>query len=140
MNFKDFFNTQLFIKINYLFYFFIFTYRLDVHLVATHHYPKDAYHCELCPKKYCYRPSLLRHRAIIHGEYRKYPCENCSKVSCTCYSNNLRNSLSCHFSCFIKLNNKSIKTIKASTKSQIVRKISPYIAKCPLIQATRLLY
>ncbi|XP_070493651.1 transcription factor hamlet-like isoform X3 [Chironomus tepperi] len=53
--------------------------QLDVHLVATHHYPKDAYHCELCPKKYCYRPSLLRHRAIIHGEYRKYPCENCSK-------------------------------------------------------------
>lgn len=73
--------SQLFFKINYLYYFFIFTYRLDVHLVATHHYPKDAYHCELCPKKYCYRPSLLRHRAIIHGEYRKYPCENCSKVS-----------------------------------------------------------
>ncbi|CRK91379.1 CLUMA_CG005052, isoform A [Clunio marinus] len=54
---------------------------LDVHLVATHHYPKDAFRCEHCPKSYCYRPSLLRHRAIVHGEYRKYPCENCSKVS-----------------------------------------------------------
>lgn len=58
-----------------------FIYRLDVHLVATHHYPKDAFRCEHCPKSYCYRPSLLRHRAIVHGEYRKYPCENCSKVS-----------------------------------------------------------
>lgn len=54
---------------------------MDVHLVATHHYPKDAFRCEHCPKSYCYRPSLLRHRAIVHGEYRKYPCENCSKVS-----------------------------------------------------------
>ena len=62
-------------------FFYNFICRLDVHLVATHHYPKDAFRCEHCPKSYCYRPSLLRHRAIVHGEYRKYPCENCSKVS-----------------------------------------------------------
>lgn len=62
--------------------FFCFTHcRLDAHLVATHHYPRDAFHCEVCPKKYCYRPILLRHRAVAHGEFRKYPCENCSKVS-----------------------------------------------------------
>lgn len=59
----------------------LYIFRLDVHLVATHHYPKDSFHCEHCPKSYCYRPSLLRHRAVVHGEYRKYPCENCSKVS-----------------------------------------------------------
>lgn len=64
----------------YLF-LFLYIFRLDVHLVATHHYPKDSFHCEHCSKSYCYRPSLLRHRAVVHGEYRKYPCENCSKVS-----------------------------------------------------------
>jgi hypothetical protein len=63
-------------------FLFCFTHcRLDAHLVATHHYPRDAFHCEVCPKKYCYRPILLRHRAVAHGEFRKYPCENCSKVS-----------------------------------------------------------
>lgn len=59
--------------------FFVFS--LDDHLVAAHHYPKDQFRCELCPKSYSYRPSLLRHRALIHGELRKYPCENCSKVN-----------------------------------------------------------
>lgn len=58
-----------------------FANRLDDHLVISHHYPKDAYRCELCPRAYCYRPSLLRHRAIVHGEIRRYPCENCPKVS-----------------------------------------------------------
>ncbi|XP_011493491.2 transcription factor hamlet isoform X3 [Aedes aegypti] len=54
--------------------------QLDDHLVISHHYPKDAYRCELCPRAYCYRPSLLRHRALVHGEIRRYPCENCPKV------------------------------------------------------------
>ncbi|XP_052563825.1 transcription factor hamlet-like isoform X3 [Culex pipiens pallens] len=55
--------------------------QLDVHLVTSHHYPKDAYRCESCPKAYSYRPSLLRHRALAHNENRRYPCENCPKVS-----------------------------------------------------------
>lgn len=59
---------------------FIFHFRLDDHLVISHHYPKDAYRCDLCSRSYSYRPSLLRHRAIAHGELRKYPCENCTKV------------------------------------------------------------
>ncbi|XP_053662068.1 histone-lysine N-methyltransferase PRDM16 [Anopheles marshallii] len=53
--------------------------QLDDHLVISHHYPKDAYRCELCPRAYSYRPSLLRHRAIVHGELRRFPCENCPK-------------------------------------------------------------
>ncbi|XP_037902417.1 transcription factor hamlet isoform X3 [Hermetia illucens] len=55
---------------------------LDDHLIAAHHYPKDAFKCELCPKAFCYRPTLLRHRALVHGELRKYPCENCTKAFC----------------------------------------------------------
>lgn len=66
---------------NFIYFSSCIIFRLDVHLVATHHYPKDSFHCEHCSKSYCYRPSLLRHRAVVHGEYRKYPCENCSKVS-----------------------------------------------------------
>lgn len=57
--------------------------RLDEHLIVSHNYPKDAFTCELCPKSYSYKPSLLRHRAIVHGEHRKYPCENCTKVGFT---------------------------------------------------------
>ncbi|XP_049548303.1 histone-lysine N-methyltransferase PRDM16-like [Anopheles darlingi] len=54
---------------------------LDEHLVIAHHYQKDAYRCDLCPRAYSYRPSLLRHRAIVHGELRRFHCENCPKVS-----------------------------------------------------------
>lgn len=68
-------------KDHVLIFFLIFICSLDDHLVAAHHYPKDQFRCELCPKSYSYRPSLLRHRALIHGELRKYPCENCSKVN-----------------------------------------------------------
>ncbi|XP_055546888.1 transcription factor hamlet isoform X2 [Wyeomyia smithii] len=57
--------------------------QLDDHLVISHHYLKDAYRCELCPRAYCHRPSLLRHRAIVHGEVKRYPCENCSKDTVT---------------------------------------------------------
>ncbi|XP_037042458.1 transcription factor hamlet-like isoform X4 [Bradysia coprophila] len=63
--------------------------QLDDHLVSTHHYPKDAFRCDICPKSYCYRPSLLRHRALIHGELRKYPCENCTKDERECDHLNL---------------------------------------------------
>ncbi|XP_059614431.1 transcription factor hamlet-like [Phlebotomus argentipes] len=54
--------------------------QLDEHLIISHHYPRDAFRCESCAKTYSYRPSLLRHRALVHGELRKYPCENCTKV------------------------------------------------------------
>lgn len=63
------------------FHFTFCFHRLDEHLIACHQYQKDLYRCDICSKSYCYRPSLLRHRAIIHGELRKYPCENCTKVS-----------------------------------------------------------
>lgn len=58
-----------------------FNYRLDDHLIGAHHFRKDEYLCELCSKRFCYRPVLLKHRAIVHNEIRKYPCENCTKVS-----------------------------------------------------------
>ncbi|XP_055386333.1 transcription factor hamlet-like isoform X2 [Condylostylus longicornis] len=54
--------------------------RLEDHLVVEHHYPKGVSVCELCQKSFCHRPSLLRHRAVSHGEIKKFPCENCSKV------------------------------------------------------------
>ncbi|XP_069668872.1 transcription factor hamlet-like isoform X2 [Periplaneta americana] len=54
--------------------------QLDEHLVTSHRYPADQHKCELCPRAFSWRPSLQRHRALHHGEVRKYPCENCSKV------------------------------------------------------------
>lgn len=60
--------------------FLVWFNRLDEHLINVHNYPKDEFACELCPRRYCYKPSLLRHRALSHGELRKYPCENCAKV------------------------------------------------------------
>ncbi|XP_044595350.1 histone-lysine N-methyltransferase MECOM-like isoform X3 [Cotesia glomerata] len=52
---------------------------LDNHLVTGHRYPSDQHICESCPRAYAWRPLLVRHRAIIHGDLRKYPCENCPK-------------------------------------------------------------
>ncbi|KAI4457222.1 zinc finger protein [Holotrichia oblita] len=54
--------------------------KLDEHLVTKHNYRKDEYNCDLCPKTYSYRPSLIKHKAIQHGEHKKYHCENCTKV------------------------------------------------------------
>ncbi|XP_073820848.1 hamlet isoform X2 [Musca autumnalis] len=56
--------------------------RLDEHLVVAHHFRKDEFLCELCSKRFCHRPVLLKHRALVHNEIRKYPCENCTKVFC----------------------------------------------------------
>ncbi|XP_019891042.2 transcription factor hamlet isoform X1 [Musca domestica] len=56
--------------------------RLDDHLVGAHHFRKDEFLCELCSKRFCHRPVLLKHRALVHNEIRKYPCENCTKVFC----------------------------------------------------------
>lgn len=55
--------------------------RLDNHLILCHNYKKDDYRCESCSQGFSHRPSLLRHRALRHGEVRRFPCENCSKVS-----------------------------------------------------------
>ncbi|XP_034939425.1 transcription factor hamlet-like isoform X2 [Chelonus insularis] len=52
---------------------------LDKHLVTGHRYPADQHICESCPRAYSWRPLLVRHRAIVHGDLRKYPCENCPK-------------------------------------------------------------
>ncbi|XP_053959196.1 transcription factor hamlet [Anastrepha ludens] len=55
---------------------------LDHHLVAKHSFRKDDFACELCSKPFCHRPLLLKHRALVHNDIRKYPCENCTKVFC----------------------------------------------------------
>ncbi|XP_031634878.1 histone-lysine N-methyltransferase PRDM16-like isoform X2 [Contarinia nasturtii] len=54
--------------------------QLDNHLVLCHNYKKDDFRCEICSQGFCFRPSLLRHRSLQHGEIRRFPCENCSKV------------------------------------------------------------
>ncbi|XP_011506050.1 PREDICTED: LOW QUALITY PROTEIN: PR domain zinc finger protein 16-like [Ceratosolen solmsi marchali] len=52
---------------------------LNNHLVICHRYPAREHCCSSCPSGYAWRPLLVRHRAIVHGDIRKYPCENCSK-------------------------------------------------------------
>lgn len=53
---------------------------LDNHLVACHRYPSEQHRCENCTTGYAWRPLLVRHRAIVHGDLRKYLCENCPKI------------------------------------------------------------
>ncbi|XP_063697464.1 MDS1 and EVI1 complex locus protein EVI1-A [Culicoides brevitarsis] len=69
---------------------------LDDHLVTSHQYPRDKYPCELCSRAYSYRPSLIRHRAVSHGEVRKYPCENCKKVAEFSDPSNLQRHIRTH--------------------------------------------
>ncbi|XP_071628711.1 transcription factor hamlet isoform X1 [Temnothorax longispinosus] len=52
---------------------------LDSHLVTCHRYPAEQHRCDSCPRAYAWRPLLVRHRAIVHGDLRNYPCENCPK-------------------------------------------------------------
>lgn len=52
---------------------------LDSHLVTCHRYPAEQHRCDTCPRAYAWRPLLVRHRAIVHGDLRNYPCENCPK-------------------------------------------------------------
>lgn len=56
-------------------------FRLDCHLVTCHRYPSDQHRCDSCSRGFAWRPLLVRHRALIHGDLRKYPCENCPKVT-----------------------------------------------------------
>ncbi|XP_043577870.1 histone-lysine N-methyltransferase MECOM-like isoform X3 [Bombus pyrosoma] len=53
---------------------------LDTHLITCHRYPAEQHRCDSCPRAYAWRPLLVRHRAIVHGDLRNYPCENCPKV------------------------------------------------------------
>ncbi|XP_063973910.1 histone-lysine N-methyltransferase MECOM-like isoform X1 [Diachasmimorpha longicaudata] len=53
---------------------------LDCHLVTSHRYPSDQHYCDSCSRGFAWRPLLVRHRALIHGHLRKYPCENCPKT------------------------------------------------------------
>ncbi|XP_046752733.1 histone-lysine N-methyltransferase MECOM-like [Diprion similis] len=53
---------------------------LDGHLVTCHRYPAEQYRCETCHKGYAWRPLVVRHRAIVHGDLKSYQCENCPKV------------------------------------------------------------
>ncbi|XP_076473300.1 transcription factor hamlet isoform X4 [Bombus vancouverensis nearcticus] len=52
---------------------------LDSHLITCHRYPAEQHRCDNCPRAYAWRPLLVRHRAIVHGDLRNYPCENCPK-------------------------------------------------------------
>ncbi|OXU24430.1 hypothetical protein TSAR_012233 [Trichomalopsis sarcophagae] len=52
---------------------------LNNHLVVCHRYPAREHCCSSCPSGYAWRPLLVRHRALVHGDVRKYPCENCPK-------------------------------------------------------------
>ncbi|XP_047366580.1 histone-lysine N-methyltransferase PRDM16-like isoform X4 [Vespa velutina] len=52
---------------------------LDGHLVTCHRYPADQHRCDDCPRGYAWRALLVRHRAIVHGDRRNYPCENCPR-------------------------------------------------------------
>lgn len=62
------------------FLFFFVYYRLDDHLHREHQHPRDKHSCDLCSRAYCTRSVLLRHKAVAHNEFRKYPCEHCKKV------------------------------------------------------------
>ncbi|KAI4473477.1 hypothetical protein M0804_015323 [Polistes exclamans] len=52
---------------------------LDEHLVTCHRYPAKQHQCSDCPRGYAWRGLLVRHRAIVHGDRRNYPCENCPR-------------------------------------------------------------
>lgn len=84
------YNAQLvYWNVCFLLLFFLFLFRLlgfrssrlDNHLILCHNYKKDEFRCDTCSQAFSYRPSLLRHKALQHGEVRRFPCENCSKVS-----------------------------------------------------------
>lgn len=65
-------------KVLISFFFLIYFYRLDDHLVSGHQYKASQYGCELCSQSYSWKPCLIRHLALAHS--RKFTCETCSKV------------------------------------------------------------
>ncbi|XP_065340624.1 histone-lysine N-methyltransferase PRDM16-like isoform X5 [Cloeon dipterum] len=52
---------------------------LDEHLVSGHGYQAGQHKCDHCAASFSWRPCLLRHKSV-HGEQKKYHCENCAKV------------------------------------------------------------
>ncbi|KAK3849047.1 hypothetical protein Pcinc_044184 [Petrolisthes cinctipes] len=52
---------------------------LDDHLVTAHGYAAGQYRCDYCPRAFAWRPNLIQHKTV-HGEYKRYPCENCPRV------------------------------------------------------------
>ncbi|XP_014289532.1 transcription factor hamlet isoform X2 [Halyomorpha halys] len=53
---------------------------LDDHLVSGHRYVGGQFRCNKCAKGYSWRPCLVQHQALQHGEVKRYPCENCNRV------------------------------------------------------------
>ncbi|XP_071526802.1 transcription factor hamlet-like isoform X2 [Panulirus ornatus] len=52
---------------------------LDDHLITAHGYASGQYRCDYCPRAFAWRPNLIQHKTI-HGEFKRYPCENCPRV------------------------------------------------------------
>ncbi|XP_069184349.1 transcription factor hamlet isoform X1 [Procambarus clarkii] len=52
---------------------------LDDHLVTAHGFAAGQYRCDYCPRAFAWRPNLIQHKTV-HGEYKRYPCENCPRV------------------------------------------------------------
>ncbi|KAG7170568.1 Histone-lysine N-methyltransferase MECOM-like [Homarus americanus] len=52
---------------------------LDDHLVTAHGYAAGQYRCDYCPRAFAWRPNLIQHKTV-HGEFKRYPCENCPRV------------------------------------------------------------
>ncbi|XP_050696308.1 histone-lysine N-methyltransferase PRDM16-like isoform X2 [Eriocheir sinensis] len=52
---------------------------LDDHLVTAHGYAAGQYRCDYCQRAFAWRPNLIQHKTI-HGEFKRYPCENCPRV------------------------------------------------------------
>ncbi|VEN45468.1 unnamed protein product [Callosobruchus maculatus] len=53
---------------------------LDEHLILKHNHQKNKFKCNYCYKAYSDRPCLIKHKAVEHGETKKYHCENCPKI------------------------------------------------------------
>lgn len=114
-------------------FFVSYFFRLDTHLIGAHNYPKETFHCETCLQSFCYRPSLLRHRALEHGEIRKYPCENCTKVSYLILSIQFHfyYIMRCNLLLFIiKLNEKFTKWCKRFEFLKILQYFHDWINEC----------
>ena len=52
---------------------------MDDHLITAHGYAAGQFRCEYCPRAFSWRPNLIQHKTL-HGEFKRYPCENCSRV------------------------------------------------------------
>ncbi|KAK7077758.1 hypothetical protein SK128_003757 [Halocaridina rubra] len=52
---------------------------LDDHLITAHGFTAGQFRCEYCHRAFAWRPNLFQHKTV-HGEYKRYPCENCPRV------------------------------------------------------------